>query len=82
MGLCGIMAYRSVLNGGAPVEVPNMRDKAVREQYRNDVACTDPEVAGDQLIPSYSKGNPVIEDAIYDEMKRLWLENFAPKSDK
>ena len=80
MGMCGILAYRSVLNGGAPVEVPNMRDKAVREQYRNDVACTYPEVAGDQLIPTYSKGNPDIDPAVYEEMKKKWLADFHSKT--
>lgn len=80
MGLCGIMAYRSILKGGIPVEVPNMRDKAVREKYRNDVACTIPEVAGDQLIPSYSKGEPEIDDAIFDELKRKWREDFESDS--
>lgn len=80
MGMCGILAYRSVLNGGAPVEVPNMRDKAVREQYRNDVACSDPEVAGDQLIPFYSKGNPEIDDSVFEEMKKKWLADLHSKT--
>ena len=76
MGLLGLLAYRSVLNGGAPVEVPNFRDKAVREQYRNDTACTDPEVAGDQLIPAYSKGNPYIPPEVYANMKAKFEEEF------
>ena len=76
MGLCGLMAYRSILNGGVPVEIPNMRDKAVREKYRNDVACTDPDVAGEQLLPFYSKGNPDIDDCIYEEMKKKWRAEF------
>ncbi len=72
MFLPGIFAYRSVLNGGIPMEVPNFRDPAVREKYRNDTQCTDPNVAGDMLIPSYSKGNPEIPDEIYEEHKRTW----------
>ncbi len=80
MGLCGMMAYRSILNGNIPMEVPNMRDKAVREKYRNDVACTDPEVAGDQLIPYFSKGNPDIPDELYEEMREKWLEDFKSDS--
>ena len=76
MGLLGLLAYRSILNGGAPVEVPNFRDKAVREQYRNDTACTDPEVAGDQLIPAYSKGNPYISPEVYANMKAKFEEEF------
>ena len=72
MFLPGLFAYRSVLNGGIPMEIPNLRDKSVRDLYRNDTACTDPSVAGDQLIPVFSKGNPEIPDAIYQEVKRKW----------
>ena len=80
MFLPGLFAYRSVLNGGIPMEIPNLRDKAVRDLYRNDTACTDPSVAGDQLIPVFSKGNPEIPDAIYQEVKRKW-ELEKAKSD-
>ena len=80
MFLPGLFAYRSVLNGGIPMEIPNLRDKAVRDLYRNDTACTDPAVAGDQLIPVFSKGNPEIPDAIYQEVKRKW-EIEKAKSD-
>lgn len=80
MFLPGLFAYRSVLNGGIPMEIPNLRDKAVRDLYRDDIACTDPSVAGDQLIPVFSKGNPEIPDAIYQEVKRKW-EIEKAKSD-
>ena len=80
MFLPGLFAYRSVLNGGIPMEIPNLRDKSVRDLYRNDTACTDPSVAGDQLIPVFSKGNPEIPDAIYQEVKRKW-EIKKAKSD-
>lgn len=72
MFLPGLFAYRSVLNGGIPMEIPNLRDKSVRDLYRNDTACTDPSVAGDQLIPVFSKGNPEIPDAIYQEVREKW----------
>ena len=75
-----LFAYRSVLNGGIPMEIPNLRDKSVRDLYRNDTACTDPSVAGDQLIPVFSKGNPEIPDAIYQEVKGKW-EIEKAKSD-
>lgn len=80
MFLPGLFAYRSVLNGGIPMEIPNLRDKSVRDLYRHDTACTDPSVAGDQLIPVFSKGNPEIPDAIYQEVKRKW-EIEKAKSD-
>ena len=56
------------------MEIPNLRDPAVREQYRNNTACTDPKVAGDQLLPSYSKGNPAIDPSVYDYWKEKWEE--------
>ena len=65
MALPGLFAYRSVLNGGAPVAIPDLRDPAQREQWRNDVACCDPAVAGDQLWPSYSGGDPEIPPEVY-----------------
>jgi len=77
MFLPGMFAYRSILKGGIPVEIPNLRDKAVRELWRNDTACTDPNVAGDMLLPSFSKGTPVIDDGVYEHMKQLWKAECA-----
>ena len=72
MYLPGMFAYRSVLQGGIPVKIPNLRNKEEREQYRNDTACTDPKVAGDQLLPTYSQGTPDIPDSVYEEVKAKW----------
>lgn len=77
MSLPGMFAYRSVLNGGITMEIPNLRDKTVRDQYRNDTMCSDPEIAGDMLIPSYSKGDPDIPDAVYDRLKVQWEQTKA-----
>ena len=77
MGITGMFAYRSVLQGGITLEVPNIRDKAVREKYRNDTTCTVPEVAGDMLIPTFSKGTPEIPDEVYAKMRRLFEEELA-----
>lgn len=75
MSLPGLFAYRSVLNGGIPMDIPDLRDKAVRDKYRNDTMCTDPKVAGEMLIPSFSKGNPEIDAMIYDLIRRKWLKD-------
>ena len=74
MGICGILAYRSVLNGNQPIDVPNLRNKEEREAYRNDHACTTPEVAGDQLLPRSSFGEPEIPDEVYQNVRQLFLE--------
>jgi len=67
MAIPGMQAYRSILNGGNVMEIPDFRDPSVRERYRNDIACTDPAVAGDQLLPSCSTWQGTVPDAVYEE---------------
>ena len=70
--MCGILAYRSILNGGIPVEIPDLHDEAQRDKYRNDTACTTPSVAGDQLIPSRPGGDYPVDPAVYEYVHDLW----------
>ncbi len=79
MFLPGMFAYFSVLEGGIPMEIPDLRKPEERDKWRNDTRCTDPEVAGDMLIPGYSKGNPEIPDEIYENHKKTFLEKLAKK---
>ena len=79
MFLPGMFAYRSILDGGKPKEIPNLRDKSVREMWRNDTACTDPGVAGDMLLPTMSTGTPEIDDGVYEYIKELWNEECQKK---
>ena len=72
MFLPGMFAYRSILNGNISMEIPNLRDKSVRDQWRNDTACTDPKAAGDMLLPTKLGGTPDIDDSVYAHMKELW----------
>jgi len=74
MSICGLLGYRSVLAGNKPMKIPNFRNKEEREPYRNDNACTNPAIAGDQLLPITSWGERHIPDAIYDRCKQLWLD--------
>ena len=76
MGICGILAHRSVLNGNKPVQIPDLRDPAQRDPWRGDNACTTPSVAGDQLLPqsAHSIGREPLPDAVFDRVKQLWLE--------
>lgn len=80
MFLPGMFAYRSVLKGGIPMEVPDLRDRKARDAWREDTLCTDPKAAGDMLVPSFSKGNPDIPDAVYSHMKELWDKEFESKT--
>lgn len=81
MGLCGIMAWRSVLDGNASKEIPDLRDPAVRDLWRNDNGCTTPEVAGDQLLPCSSYKLPEIADETFDAVRKQWLHEPNPISD-
>jgi hypothetical protein len=74
MFLPGMFAYRSILAGGIPMDIPNLRNKAEREKWRNDTWCTDKEVAGDQWVPAFSKGEPEIPDEVYDRIRAKWEE--------
>jgi hypothetical protein len=75
MGICGILAYKSILNGNIPIKVPNLRNKAERDAYRNDHACTNRAVAGGQLLPvSPYFDVESIPDEDFEKCRQLWLD--------
>ncbi len=76
MFLPGMFAYRSILAGGIPMDIPNLRNKEEREKWRNDTACTDPNVAGDMLLPTNVTGTPDIPDEVYKVMYNKWRAEF------
>ncbi len=76
MTLPGLFAYRSILKGGVPLPVPDLRDKKQRELYRNDTLCTDPKAAGDMLVPACSRGEPDIPPEVYEKVRRKFLEEM------
>ncbi len=82
MFLPGMFAYRSVLAGGIPMEIPNLRDPEVRKLWANDTTCTDPKVAGDQLLPVFSLGNPDIPPEVYQNMEQKWEVVKARRAEK
>ncbi len=77
MGICGILAYRSALNGSAPVKVPNLRNKEERDAYRNDNASTNPATStGDELWPKSIYGDTMgLVPENYEHVKEMWIEN-------
>jgi len=80
MGITGVMAYRSALAGGVPMEVPNLRNKEERDKWRNDIKCTNPEVAsGEDLLPCAPEGNIDYPDSVYEKAREIWLENQKAK---
>ena len=73
MYLPGHFAHLSSLAGGMPMDIPDFRDKAVREKYRNDNRCCDPTVAGKDLLPSNPLGNFDYPDEVYDKVRAEFL---------
>ena len=73
MGICGILAWRSVNNGNIPVAVPDLRDATQRDAYRNDHACTNPKVAGDQVMPITTFPYEPVTQEKYDEIREIYL---------
>ncbi len=75
--LPGLFAYFSILKGNVPMAIPNLRNREERDQYRNDTRCTDPKVAGDQLLPTFSKGTPKIPKEVYQRMYDQWQADLV-----
>lgn len=81
MFLPGMFAYRSVLAGGIPMDIPNLRNKNEREKWRNDTACTSPDVAGEMLLPTAVGGTPDIDPKIYAAVKEAYEKNTIDDSE-
>ncbi len=73
MSTPGTLGYRSIVEGNAPIKVPNLRNKAERDAYRNDTLCCFPEIAGDQYVSNNIHNNEPIPDEVFEEVKRRWL---------
>ena len=82
MFLPGLMAYRSILDGSSPVKIPNLRDKTERDLYRNDVACTDKNIAGDSLLPTQKGGTPTIDKEVYQHVYKIWRSHVEDEKNK
>ncbi len=79
MGICGLLAHRSLLNGNQPMAIPNLRNPAEREAYRNDYASTYPEVSGDQLLPITAHKEPDYGDDVYEHVRDIWMSHQGKK---
>ena len=71
MSTVGLLAYRSILSGSHSVGIPNFRDAAEREAWRNDRHSTDSSIsAGSDLLPSCKSGFVVADDAVYERVRQ------------
>ena len=71
----GILAYRSIVEGGRTLDVPDLRRPEERDRVRHDTFCTFEESAGDMYVsPTAAQWKqPVIDDRVYEEVRRKWL---------
>lgn len=75
MSLPGLYAYRSILDGSRPADIPDVRDPAGLEKMRGDNRCTDPKLAaGDDLLPSCGHGEVIQPDSVYERERELLRE--------
>lgn len=75
MTLPGTLGYRSIYEGNIPLEVPDLRDKAMLDKYRNDTWCVDPKYADTgQPTSSSSFGRVDIPDSLYEDITRKFRE--------
>lgn len=69
MALPGLLAFRSILDGGAPYTVPDFRDPAIRVKYRNDHYCTDPRTPELYRLATSKSGTPDVDEAVYEAVQ-------------
>ena len=81
MGMVGIMAWRSVLAGNEPMDIPDFRDPAARDAWRDDNACCTPAVAGDSVLPRTSHDAPCVPDEVFENVRKQWLRQPNEISD-
>ena len=74
MTLPGILAHRSALNGSVPLEVPNLREEAVRARYENDHQSPDPLGCSNEPAPSSAHGAVEIPPEVYEKQRRGYRE--------
>jgi len=73
MGICGILSLRSRLLGGVAQDVPDLRDKAQRDLYRNDWDTTNPTVENGHLVPgSLHKSSYPTDEKFWEYIRQLY----------
>lgn len=75
MGICGILAFRSILNGNQPMKIPNLRNREERDAWRNDNACTNAQVAGDAVLPCSSYPEKPLSEEAAAANRAKWRAN-------
>ncbi|MFA6714776.1 MAG: hypothetical protein WCS27_05330, partial [Victivallaceae bacterium] len=75
MSICGIQAYKSVLNDSMTMEIPDFSDEAVRKKYEDDDWSPDPaRQKPGQPLPGVRSANIKISDEAMAFCKKVWME--------
>ncbi len=70
MFFVGHFGFLSALNKGVVTEIPDFRDRTVRERYRDDIRCCTPAKGKEQTLPSNAQGGMNTTDEAYERMKK------------
>ena len=73
MCMPGTLGYRSIVNGNAPVKIPDLRNKSERDAFRNDTFCCFPDIAGDMYVSNNIHDDTPIPDEVFEEVRRKWI---------
>lgn len=76
MSIPGILGYYSILDGNSTQKVPDFRDPAQRQIWKEDNRCTDSTIASaDELLPTSSYGDSSeCPEITYENIKELWKQ--------
>jgi hypothetical protein len=73
MCIPGLLGYRSVVEGGMPQKVPNLKNPSERDAFRNDTFCTFKDIAGDMWVSNNVHRTFDIPDSVYEAGRRRGL---------
>ncbi len=74
MTLPGILAWRSALNGGGFIDVPDMREETIRRKYEDDSLSPRPGTPEDQALPNTMEGSRKPPEAYMSELRRRQIK--------
>lgn len=75
MSSIGILAWRSALEDGKPVSVPNFKKESERKLYENDHWCPSPKLAGPGQPPSSIRGVLKPSAQAIKFSRAIWKQN-------
>lgn len=75
MSSVGILAWKSALQNGAPVDMPDFRDEKSRKAYEHDNWSSLPKFAAPGQPPASTLGEVAISEEALAEAQQVWREN-------